>query len=174
MAKKSAGILVFRLLNNVVEVLLVHPGGPLWARKDDGSWSIPKGEYTDDDDPLNAAVRELSEETGIEADLTQCFTLGEIKQKGGKVVTSWALETDFDITQLKSNTFQMEWPRNSGVIRDYPEVDRAEWFPITAAKTKLLTAQAPLLDRLVERLKSSGRGPLLLDASSTEGSATLF
>lgn len=157
MVKQSAGILGFRIEKGVPLFLLVHPGGPFWARKDLGSWSIPKGEFDDGSEPLAAALRELAEETGLEADGSDAIELGSVKQKNGKVVHAWALECEFDISMLKSNTFEMEWPRGSGVMREYPEVDRAEWFRIQDAKAKALPAQVPLIERLLEHLAQSGR-----------------
>jgi len=130
-----------------IEVLLVHPGGPIWAHRDDGAWSIPKGEYLEPEDPLAAAQREFEEETGARAEGP--FTeLGTIRQKSGKVVTAWACEGDFDPAQLRSNTCQVEWPRGSGKFQDVPEVDRAEWFSPDRAKQKVNEAQIPLIDAL--------------------------
>ena len=132
---------------STIEVLLVHPGGPLWAHKDAGAWSIPKGEYLEPEDPLAAALREFEEETGGRA--SGPFTeLGTIKQKSGKLVTAWACEGEFDPSQLTSNTFEMEWPKGSGKFKDFPEVDRAEWLSIADAREKINPAQLPLLDAL--------------------------
>jgi predicted NUDIX family NTP pyrophosphohydrolase len=130
-----------------VEVLLVHPGGPLWAKKDLGAWSIPKGEYPADEDPLAAAKRELEEETGFRVE-GNFVTLGEITQRSGKIVVAWALEADFDPANLRSNTFSMEWPPRSGRQAEFPEVDRAAWFSIAEAREKILPGQLPFLDRL--------------------------
>jgi predicted NUDIX family NTP pyrophosphohydrolase len=152
MAKKlSAGLLLFRKVNGQLEVLLVHPGGPFWARKDAGAWSLPKGEYSANEDPLEAAKREFKEETGIEAE-GDFLALGELKQPGGKLVRAWALENDLDPSAIQSNTFSMEWPPKSGKLQKFPEVDRAEWFPLLEARTKILKGQVPFLDRLMEKL----------------------
>jgi predicted NUDIX family NTP pyrophosphohydrolase len=133
-------------------VLLVHPGGPFWARRDAGAWSIPKGEYEPGDDPLEAARREFEEELSSRAPDGETVELGEVKQRGGKVVCAWALEGDLDAAEIKSNTFTAEWPPRSGRFRSFPEVDRAEWFTLVAAREKINPAQAALLDRLEERL----------------------
>ena len=131
-----------------VEVLLVHPGGPFWARKDAGAWSIPKGEHTDDEDPLAAARREFAEELGHPAPDGEAVPLGEVRQKAGKVVTAWAVEGDLDPATVVSNTFTIEWPRGSGLLREFPEVDRAEWFDLEEAAVRILEVQRPLLDAL--------------------------
>ena len=133
-----------------LEVLLAHPGGPLWARKDLGAWTIPKGEYTDEE-PLLAAQREFREETGF-VPAAPFIELSAIKLKSGKVVSAWAFEGDCDPAELRSNTFQLEWPKGSGRMHDWPEVDRAAWFTIAEARARILPAQAPFLDRLFERL----------------------
>ena len=147
MPKKAAGLLMFRRSPTTIEVLLVHPGGPIWANRDEGAWSIPKGEYSEPEDPLAAAQREFEEETGGKA--SGPFTeLGTICQKSGKLVTAWACEGEFDPSQLTSNTFEMEWPKGSGKFQHFPEVDRAEWLSIETAKTKINPAQVPLLDAL--------------------------
>jgi len=151
MAKRSAGLLLFRKRTQEVEVFLVHPGGPIWARKDEGAWSIPKGEYSQDEDPLLAAKREFAEETNFTVD--GVFTpLGEIRQPGGKAVMAWSLERDLDASAIKSNTFKMEWPPRSGATQEFPEIDRGAWFSLTQARRKILKGQIPFLDRLVERL----------------------
>jgi predicted NUDIX family NTP pyrophosphohydrolase len=150
MSKKSAGLLLFRERSNNLEVLLVHPGGPFWAKKDDGAWSIPKGEFGDGEDPLAAARREFEEELGAVAD-GEFISLDTVKQPGGKLVHAWGVRGDFDPSALRSNTFSMEWPPRSGRQREFPEVDRAGWFGIDAARTKILEGQAPLLDRLLAR-----------------------
>jgi predicted NUDIX family NTP pyrophosphohydrolase len=153
MAKRSAGILLHRPGPTGPEVLLVHPGGPFWAKRDAGAWSIPKGEYDDSEDPLACARREFAEELGSPPpDDAEPIELGEVRQKNGKVVSAWALAGDLDATAIRSNTFSMEWPPRSGATREFPEVDRAEWFALDAAREKILPAQAPLLDRLAERL----------------------
>ncbi|HEX7245241.1 MAG TPA: NUDIX domain-containing protein [Solirubrobacterales bacterium] len=146
----SAGILVFRGRGERLEVLLVHPGGPYWARKDEGAWSIPKGEVDDGEGPIACALRELEEELGSDLGLRaeDLIELGSIRQKGGKTVLCWAAEGEFDPAELHSETFSMEWPPRSGVEREFPEVDRAEWFRVEGARTKINPAQAELLDRL--------------------------
>jgi predicted NUDIX family NTP pyrophosphohydrolase len=151
-AKRSAGILLYRTAGDAPEVLLVHPGGPFWARKDAGAWSIPKGEYGDDEDPRACALREFEEETGRALPPAELIDLGNVKQKGGKVVTAWAAEGDLDAESVRSNTFTMEWPPRSGRTAEFPEIDRAGWFGIDAAREKLVPAQAELLDRLLERV----------------------
>jgi predicted NUDIX family NTP pyrophosphohydrolase len=145
--RRSAGIVLYR---GGLEVLLVHPGGPFFAKKDAGVWSIPKGEYADGDDPLACALREFEEETGTQLDAHAPLELGTIVQRGGKHVTAFGIEGDLDATATHSNTFVMEWPPRSGVQREFPEVDRAEWFPVDVAREKLVPAQVALLDRLVE------------------------
>jgi predicted NUDIX family NTP pyrophosphohydrolase len=151
MPQRSAGLILYRRRKGGIEVFLVHPGGPFWAKKDLGSWSIPKGEYTDGEDPLAAAQREFQEETGFTAEGS--FTsLGELKQPGGKLVSAWAMEGDCDPAQLRSNTFQLEWPPRSGKHIDAPEVDRGAWFSIEEARTKLLTGQLGFIDDLLARI----------------------
>ena len=152
MAKRSAGILLYRVRDGTPEVLLVHPGGPFWARRDLGAWSIPKGEYDDGEDPRACALRELEEELGTAPELGELIDMGSVRQKGGKEVIAWAAEGDFDPAALRSNTFEIEWPPRSGRRREFPEVDRAEWFPAAEARERILPAQAPFLDRLAERL----------------------
>jgi predicted NUDIX family NTP pyrophosphohydrolase len=150
----SAGILPFRRRGPEVEVLLVHPGGPFWAKKDEGAWSIPKGEYGEGEDSRACALRELGEELGTDLglDADALIDLGSIRQKGGKVVECWAAEAEFDPARLRSNTFHLEWPPRSGVEREFPEVDRAEWFAPAEAKEKINPAQAELIDRLLASL----------------------
>lgn len=152
MPKRSAGVLLYRRGGEGVEVLLVHPGGPFWAKKDLGAWSIPKGEYEHGDDPLETALRELEEETGHRLDATDLLELGEVRQRGGKILTAWAAPGDLDAGAITSNTFTMEWPPRSGKLREYPEVDRAGWFGLAAARQKVLAAQAELIDRLLSAL----------------------
>jgi len=147
MAKISAGVLVYRRMNGEWQVLLVHPGGPFWARKDAGAWSIPKGECAPDEAPLSAARREFFEETGFTVD-GAFLPLGEIRQAGGKLVQAWAVEADLDAGSIRSNTVKMEMPRKSGRFVEFPEVDRAEWFTFEQAQIKLLNGQLPLLTRL--------------------------
>jgi predicted NUDIX family NTP pyrophosphohydrolase len=151
MAKQSAGVLLYRMPNNELQVFLVHPGGPYFVKKDDGAWSIPKGEFTDDEDPQVAARREFEEETG--QPVTGNFIkLSPIKQKSGKTVYAWAVEGDIDHTQIISNLFEMEWPPRSGKKASFPEIDRAGWFDIETAKTKIIPGQAALLDELITLL----------------------
>jgi predicted NUDIX family NTP pyrophosphohydrolase len=149
MAKRSAGILLYRRRGEGVELLLVHPGGPLWARKDAGAWSIPKGEYGDGEDPLAVALREFEEETGHRLPEGGLVALGEVRQRGGKVVSAWAAAGDIDPDTITSNTFTLEWPPRSGTRREFPEVDRAGWFDPATAREKLLAAQVELIDRLL-------------------------
>jgi predicted NUDIX family NTP pyrophosphohydrolase len=150
--KLSAGLLLYRITDDGIEVLLGHPGGPFWARKDDGAWSIPKGEYTTDEDPWSAARREFREEIGFEVPAGPRLDLPPVKQAGGKVVTAFAVQGDLDVTDSVSNTFELEWPKGSGRVREYPEVDRVAWLPVEAARVKLLKGQLPLLDSLLEHL----------------------
>jgi predicted NUDIX family NTP pyrophosphohydrolase len=151
--RRSAGILLYRIAAGGVEFLLVHPGGPFWAKKDLGAWSIPKGEIDEDEDSRACAMRELGEELGSPPalDPDELIELGTVRQKS-KVVHGWAAEADFDPATLRSNTFTMQWPPRSGVEREFPEVDRAEWFDPATARRKILPAQAELIDRLLERL----------------------
>ena len=150
---ESAGLLLFRHAETgAVEVLLVHPGGPFFARKDEGSWTIPKGLPEAGEDLLSAARRELVEETGFTPPPGEPIPLGETRQKGGKVVHAWALEGDADVSELASNPFELEWPPRSGRRREFPEVDRAEWFGIEQARGKMNPAQTVFLDRLIEAL----------------------
>jgi predicted NUDIX family NTP pyrophosphohydrolase len=146
MVKRSAGFLIFRQAGQgEFEVLLVHPGGPFWARKDEGAWSIPKGMIEDGEDELTAARREVFEELGKPID-GPYFPLGEFRQPGGKRVTAFAMEAAFDVASLVSNTFEMEWPPKSGTLRTFPEVDRAGWFTLDEAAAKILKGQSPILD----------------------------
>ena len=154
MAKRSAGILLYRVPAGELEVLLVHPGGPFWARKDQGAWSIPKGEYEAGEDPRAGAAREFEEELGAPLPADELIDLGTVKQRSGKVVTAFAAEGDLDPAAVRSNTFEMEWPPKSGKTRTFPEVDRAGWFDPAAAREKLVPAQAEFVDRLLERLKA--------------------
>lgn len=161
MTATSAGILLYRRSSATAEVLLVHPGGPFWTKKDLGAWSIPKGELEDGEEPRACALRELEEELGSRLGLgpSDLAELGSVRQKGGKVVHCWAAEADFDPARLNSNTFSMEWPPRSGVEREFPEVDRAEWFAFEEARRRINSAQADLLDRLSEQLAGSPGGP---------------
>jgi predicted NUDIX family NTP pyrophosphohydrolase len=147
MKRRSAGLLMFRLCRGAAEVLLIHPGGPFWARKDAGAWSIPKGEYGDDEDPLGAAKREFVEETGFELGET-FIELQPIRQAGGKKVMAWAFEGDCDPSRMMSNTFEMEYPPKSGRMRTFPEADRCAWFDFAEARRRINAAQVPLLDEL--------------------------
>ena len=152
MPKWSAGILLYRRTNGEPEVLLVHPGGPYWEKKDLGAWSIPKGEYDDAEDPRACALREFEEELGARPPEGELAALGSAKQSGGKVVTAWAVEGDLDPAGARSNTFTLEWPPRSGVMREFPEVDRADWFTLDDARRRINPAQAVFLDRLREEL----------------------
>ncbi|MDQ0469837.1 NUDIX domain-containing protein [Labrys wisconsinensis] len=147
MAKHSAGILMYRRVADGVRVLLVHPGGPFWQKKDRGAWTIPKGEKTEGEDGEAAARREFSEELGFTAD-GPLAPLGQVRQAGGKWVEAFALAGAFDVSAFSSNRFEIEWPPKSGHLRSFPEVDRAAWFTLEAARDKILAAQAPFLDRL--------------------------
>jgi predicted NUDIX family NTP pyrophosphohydrolase len=158
MVARSAGLLLYRVSDDgVVEVLLAHPGGPFWARKDDGVWSIPKGEYEDDEDPLATAYREFREEIGFDAPAAgqTSLPLGERRQPSGKRVIAWAVRGDLDVTQAVSNTFEIEWPRGSGTMREFPEVDRVEWMSVARARSKLLKGQLPFLDELMNDLAAT-------------------
>jgi predicted NUDIX family NTP pyrophosphohydrolase len=148
MPRKSAGLLLFRQRAGELDVLLVHPGGPFWAKKDEGAWSIPKGEIQEGEDPLAAAKREVAEELGVAAD-GDFMPLAPVRQPGGKIVQAWALEADLDPSGITSNTFQMEWPPRSGRQQTFPEVDRAAWFTISEARSKISRGQLPLLDALI-------------------------
>jgi predicted NUDIX family NTP pyrophosphohydrolase len=146
--KRSAGLLFYRWGPIGLQVLLVHPGGPFWARKDAGAWSVPKGECDDAEDPLQAARREVTEELGTCPDGGSPLPLAPVRQAGGKQVLAWAIEADFDAASLRSNTFSIEWPPRSGRQQSFPEVDRAAWFDLDEARHKLLSGQVPLLDQL--------------------------
>lgn len=153
--KKAAGILLYRIRGGELEVFLVHPGGPFWAKKDDGAWSIPKGEFSEDEEPLRAAKREFQEETGFSIE-GNFLALAPLKQRGGKLVYAWALEGDCAAGAIKSNTFSMEWPPRSGNRKEYPEVDRAGWFTTESAKRKIVSAQVGFLDELQQILATGG------------------
>ncbi len=150
--RTSAGLLPYRLPNARLEVLIAHMGGPFWMTKDDGSWSIVKGECGQGEDPYAAALREFAEETGAEPPRGDALELGELRQPGGKRVIAWAIESDFDPALLRSNTFTLEWPRGSGRQQEFPEIDRAAWFDVPTARRKLLAGQVPFLDALEQRL----------------------
>jgi predicted NUDIX family NTP pyrophosphohydrolase len=149
MKKTSAALLPFRIRNGTLEVMLVHPGGPFWAKKDLGAWSLPKGELEPNEDPLLAARREFAEETGFTAG-GDFIPLGSCRQPGGKTVVAWAFRGDFDAEAVRSNTFTIEWPPRSGKQREFPEIDRAGWFSISEAHSRILPGQAPFLDVLVK------------------------
>jgi predicted NUDIX family NTP pyrophosphohydrolase len=151
MSNQSAGLLLYRSKKNHLEVFLVHPGGPFWAKKDLGSWSIAKGEFQQDEDPLLAAQREFHEETGFTIS-GEFKPLSSIKQKGGKIVHAWAIEGDIDQTKIKSNTFKLEWPPKSGKLKEFPEIDKAEWFTLAVAREKINPGQTAFLDRLMQLL----------------------
>jgi predicted NUDIX family NTP pyrophosphohydrolase len=150
--KLSAGILLYRARGPEFRVLLVHPGGPFWAKKDEGAWSIPKGEYDEGEDPLIVARREFEEELGSPAPAGEPIALGELVQPSRKIVAAYALEGDFDVSRLRSNLFEMEWPPKGGSMQSFPEVDRAAWFTPEEALAKILPGQRPFIDLLVERL----------------------
>ncbi len=151
--KKTAGLLLYRIRDSAVEVFLVHPGGPFWAKKDEGAWSIPKGEFADDEQPLSAATREFQEETGFSME-GNLMALAPLKQRSGKLVYAWALEGDCDAGAIKSNLFSMEWPPRSGKRQEYPEVDRASWFTLESAKRRIVPGQIAFLEELQQMLDS--------------------
>lgn len=155
--KQSAGILAYRSVNGVIQVFLVHPGGPFWKNKDLGAWSIPKGEYDDTEEPLAAAKREFLEETGIEVNWNdeESIALQPVKLKSGKTVHAWAFPADFDVAGIRSNTFPLEWPPRSGKTIEVDEVDKGEWFYEAEAKAKLNPGQVPLIEELVKLLNDS-------------------
>jgi predicted NUDIX family NTP pyrophosphohydrolase len=154
MAKESAGLLMYRFRQGELQFLLVHPGGPFWQKKDLGAWTIPKGEVRPDEEALNAARREFREEVGFEPE-GEFLPLTPVKQKGGKLVRAWAFQGDCDVASCKSNTFQVQWPPRSGVLRDFPEVDRVEFFELNFAKEKINSAQASFLDETVLLVRKS-------------------
>jgi predicted NUDIX family NTP pyrophosphohydrolase len=169
MAKHSGGLLLYRPGPKSIEVLIVHPGGPFWARRDLGAWSIPKGEFMEGEEPLVAAKREFQEEVGAPAPIGDYASLGEAKQASGKIVHAFALESEFNLERFKSNMFTMEWPPRSGVQQEFPECDRAAWVPIATAKQKLVKGQVSLLETLAGMLSVS------LDEPTPEpGQVSLF
>ena len=170
MAQKSAGILLYRKTGSGIQLFLVHPGGPFWARKDDGAWSIPKGLYAEGEDALAAAKREFQEETGAAAE-GEFVQLGNFRQPSGKVIVAWGLEGDFDISSMSSNMFSMQWPPKSGKQQEFPEVDRASWFSPAEAIRKVLKGQRPILKKLLSCLE-----PKSLEAvnSSSGSQGSLF
>ena len=151
MAQSSAGVLLYRRPGKSLEVLLVHPGGPFWAGRDLGAWSIPKGEFDEGEEPAAAARREFAEELGVELE-GELSALGEVRQKGGKRVVGFAAEGDFGVTAIRSNTFEMEWPPRSGRKQSFPEIDRAAWFDFEIAREKMIDGQRPFLERLAALL----------------------
>jgi predicted NUDIX family NTP pyrophosphohydrolase len=153
--RTSAGILLYRLRPAGPEVLLGHMGGPFWARKDDGAWSIPKGEHGPDEEPLAVARREFEEELGSPVPADELVPLGDVRVTSGKVLTVWAAEGDLDASATRSNTFELEWPPRSGRVQEFPEIDRADWFGLDAARPKLVKGQVPFLDRLREAVARS-------------------
>jgi len=154
MPRTSAGLLLYRRHpERGVEVLVGHMGGPFWARKDAGAWSIPKGEHGADEEPRDVALREFAEEMGTPASVTDLVPLGEVRQSGGKRLTAWAAEGDVDAAAAVSNTFALEWPPRSGRLQEFPEIDRAAWMPLDEAREKLVRGQVPLLDRLLDLLR---------------------
>jgi predicted NUDIX family NTP pyrophosphohydrolase len=155
-SRRSAGILLYRG-DDPVEVLIGHMGGPFWARRDDGAWSIPKGEHTPDEAPQDAARREFAEELGIPVPDGELLPLGEVTQSGGKVVAVWAVRGDLDPAGVTPGTFEMEWPRGSGMLREFPEIDRVTWFDLDRARPKLVAGQRVFLDRLAEHIFDQGR-----------------
>lgn len=160
MAKRSAGILLYRWADGQPEVLIAHMGGPFWQGKDARAWSIPKGEVADGEDPFAVACREFEEELGASVPADAFVELGEARQSGGKRVTAWAAEGDLDASAATSNTFALEWPPGSGRTREFPEVDRAEWCGLASARQRLVKGQVPLLDALAERLGVGGQPPV--------------
>ena len=152
MHKLSAGLLMYRKRSDTLEMFLVHPGGPFWQKKDLAAWSIPKGEYSEGDDPFSTALREFEEETSIRPGGI-FIPLGEIRQPSGKLVTAWAFEGDCDPSNVKSNSFSMEWPKGSGVVREFPEIDRGEWFNLENSKAKILKGQLGFIDRLAQKVE---------------------
>jgi predicted NUDIX family NTP pyrophosphohydrolase len=153
MPRTSAGLLLYRRSADGYDVLIGHPGGPFWARKDEAAWSIPKGEYTEDEDPWVAAQREFVEEIGLPVPDGPRVALPPVKQSGGKIVTAFAVAADLDVTDSVSNTFELEWPKGSGKIKEFPEMDRVGWFSVADAYVKLLKGQRPLLDHLMAHLQ---------------------
>ena len=152
--KRSAGILLFRLSDARLEVFIAHMGGPFWANKDEGGWSIVKGEYEDGEDPYAAARREFREETGSDPPAGRTLELGEVRQPSGKRIVAWAIESDFDAASVRSNTFALEWPRGSGRLTEFPEIDRAGWFDAATAREKLVKGQVPFVELLEQQILS--------------------
>jgi predicted NUDIX family NTP pyrophosphohydrolase len=146
--RESAGLLLYRRHEGRLQVLIVHPGGPFWQKRDEGAWSIPKGEVGENETGIDVAKREFEEELGVKPPVGEVVALGSIRQAGGKTVHAWAVEGDVDVAEIKSNTFEVEWPPRSGTMRAFPEVDRAGWFQPDEARRKLIVAQRELIDRL--------------------------
>jgi predicted NUDIX family NTP pyrophosphohydrolase len=155
MPKLSAGLLLYRITEAYVEVLIGHPGGPFWAKKDDGAWSIPKGEYAEGEDPWSAARREFEEELGKPPPDGPRIDFPPLRQPSGKIITAYAVRGDLDLYGAVSNTFTLEWPKGSGNVREYPEIDRVDWFSVDAARSKLLKGQRPLLDQLMNAVEGA-------------------
>jgi predicted NUDIX family NTP pyrophosphohydrolase len=178
MAKLSAGLLMFRWRGDALEVFIVHPGGPFWAKKDLGAWSIPKGEYAEGEDALATAQREFEEETSIAPPAGELIQLTDIKQPSGKIVSAWAIEGDCDASSVSSNMFSMEWPPKSGRSQEFPEIDRGDWFPIETARLKLLKGQSGFLDELASKVgyqfRAASEGELQPDRSGDSSQGSLF
>ena len=155
MPKLSAGLLLYRITEAYVEVLIGHPGGPFWAKKDDGAWSIPKGEYGEGEDPWSAARREFEEELGKPPPDGPRIDFPPLRQPSGKIITAYAVRGDLDLDGAVSNTFTLEWPKGSGNVREYPEIDRVDWFSVDEARSKLLKGQRPLLDQLMNAVEGA-------------------
>lgn len=153
MSKRSAGLVLYRRGPEGVEFLLVHPGGPYWRGKDEGAWSIPKGEYDEGEDALEVALRELDEEVGCPRPEGDLVPLTPVRQKSGKVVTAWGVEGDADVDAIRSNTFTIEWPPRSGKMQSFPEIDRAAWLTLEQARSRMNAAQLPLLEELARKLE---------------------
>jgi predicted NUDIX family NTP pyrophosphohydrolase len=158
-SKKSAGFLLFRFIADQLEVLLVHPGGPFWSKRDDGAWSIPKGEFNESEDPLEAAKREFEEEIGKSV-TGEAIPLKPLRQPSGKMVYAWGIKGDFDPETLKSNTFSMEWPPKSAQFQEFPEIDKAQWFSLEVAKIKVLKGQVGFIEQLKEKLTEEQRAQM--------------
>jgi predicted NUDIX family NTP pyrophosphohydrolase len=176
MVKRSAAILLYRMSEqNGLEILIAHMGGPFWAKKDARAWSIPKGEYEDNEDPLEAARREFEEEMGSPVPYGDLVHLGDCRQPSGKIITTWAVKGDFDLSRFRSNTFAMEWPKGSGQMKEFPEVDHAEWMVIERASHMLVKGQVPIVDSLRDYLLGAGFAPEdITKPSPGQGSEMLF
>jgi len=172
MMKQSAGILLYRDRGQGPEVLLVHPGGPFWRHKDVGAWSIPKGEFQEGEDPLSAAKREFMEELGSPLPDGEAKELGSVQQSGSKLVFAWAVEADFDPSHITSNNFELEWPPKSGNLKQFPEVDKADWFTLDVAQAKMVKGQVPLLSLLTEKLNTPLPPAVALPATAAKRAST--